>query len=124
MIIEIALGIVLAVIILANLELIFSAAIWLAIAAVVLGVGGAVIYWFSKHPEDVMALLFLAGAVYLLWLTRDVDLKGLFREVLYRLGRFAGRIMSFRWFMPFMKNLFTSTKSREKNRRKNLGYDD
>lgn len=124
MIIEIALGIVLAVIILANLELIFSAAIWLAVAAVGLGVAGAVIYWFSEHPEDALVLLFLAAGVYVLWLIRDVDWKRWFREALYRLGWLAGRVVTFRWFVLFVKNLFKSAKSREHDRRKNLGYDD
>jgi hypothetical protein len=50
LIIQIALGIVLAVILLAFLPQILSISIWVALAAVGIGVIGAVIYFFTQEP--------------------------------------------------------------------------
>jgi len=126
--IEIALGIVLAVLILANLEFFFSAAVWLAVIALGLGAAGAAIYWVFEHPQDAFSLFLFSFCIvvvaYLLWLSQEVDLRRWFQVALYSFGRFAGRVLSFRWSIYLMNNLFKSAKNRELDRRKKLGYDD
>ena len=57
LIVQIALGIVLAVVLLAFLPQIFSISIWLALAAITIAVIGAIIYYFTQEPIVVLLLV-------------------------------------------------------------------
>lgn len=57
LIVQIALGIVLAVVLLVFLPQIFSISIWVALAAVAIAVIGTIIYFFTQEPIVVLLLV-------------------------------------------------------------------
>ncbi len=75
LIIQIALGIVLAVILLAFLPQIFSIGVWLAIAALVVAAVGVAIYLLVEYFEFIVAILVFVIVVALI--SRSSDNSGL-----------------------------------------------
>lgn len=143
LIIQIALGIVLAVILLAFLPQIFTLTIWAVIAAIAIAAVGAILYFFTAEPAAFLLIVVLPIAAFYIYKKSSDDSRRLYVALLkwlpiaaivvgllalYFIGNeplalvllaalgVGGTILYF----DFSKN----SKENEKNRRKRLGYDD
>ena len=82
LIVQIALGIVLAVVLLAFLPQIFSISIWLALAAVAIGVIGTIMYFFTQEPIVFLVLVGIPAGAFFVYKILSTDAKKRFRLIL------------------------------------------
>jgi hypothetical protein len=143
LIIQIALGIVLAVILLAFLPQILSISIWVALAAVGIGVIGAVIYFFTQEPIVFLLIVGVPIGALFAYKIYSAEAQQRFRLALSLLPIttiicglivlffFSGEplalvvvIVIFSCGYLLYRDTSINDKAAEKNRRKMLGYDD
>ncbi len=82
LIVQIALGIVLAVVLLAFLPQIFSISIWLALAAITIAVIGAIIYFFTQEPIVVLLLVGIPIGAFFVYKVLSTEARKRFRLIL------------------------------------------
>ena len=82
LIVQIALGIVLAVVLLAFLPQIFSISIWLALAAITIAVIGAIIYFFTQEPIVVLLLVGITIGAFFVYKVLSTEARKRFRLIL------------------------------------------
>lgn len=85
LIVQIALGIVLAVVLIAFLPQIFSISIWLALAAISIGVIGAIIYFFTQEPIIVLLIIGIPIALFIVNKVLSTEARKRFKLILFLL---------------------------------------
>lgn len=85
LILQIALGIVLAVVLLAYLPQIFSISIWLALAAIGIGVIGSLIYFFSQEPIIVLLIVGIPMGAFIVYKILSTEARKRLRLILFLL---------------------------------------
>ena len=150
LILEIALGIVLGVLILNNLGSILTAGALIALAAIVIALIGALLYWVSGSTITLGVLLFCAIVSWLYYISREKvathekinDLKNKIEKrvrngydvtelqteldliISNQYNQNEKDVTALKSKLPFKVRLFSSAAKREKLHRKALGYDD
>ena len=82
LIVQIALGIVLAAVLLAFLPQIFSISIWLALAAIAIVVIGAIIYFLTQEPIVVLLLVGIPIGAFFVFKVLSTEARKRFRLIL------------------------------------------